>query len=110
MTDTEMLGYLASLLVLATFCTGGMVSLRILAIASNLAFIGYAWLAGIHPVLLLHLLLLPINAWRLIEAAKQRSGAAQPRLPDFESLARPSGLDGVSAHWPNAAAQRKGDS
>ena len=51
MTDTEMLGYLASLLVLATFCTGGMVSLRILAIASNLAFIGYAWLAGIRTSL-----------------------------------------------------------
>ena len=71
MTATELLGYLASLLVLATFCMRGMVALRMLAIASNLAFIGYAALAGIHPVLLLHALLLPMNAWRLAEAATQ---------------------------------------
>ena len=73
MTATELLGYLASLLVLATFCMHSMVSLRVLAIASNLAFIGYAAQAGIHPVLLLlHALLLPMNLWRLAQAARQR--------------------------------------
>ena len=72
MTATELLGYLASLLVLATFCMRGMVALRVLAIASNLAFIGYAAQAGIHPVLLLHALLLPMNLWRLAQAARQR--------------------------------------
>ena len=77
MNATELLGYLASLLVLATFSMPGMVSLRVLAIASNLAFIGYAVLAGLHPVLVLHALLLPMNVWRLAEAARQRG----PRRP-----------------------------
>lgn len=67
MNAVDALGYLASLLVLATFCMRGMVMLRLMAIASNLAFIGYAALADIHPVLLLHALLLPMNAWRLLE-------------------------------------------
>lgn len=72
MIRIEFLGYVASLLVLLTFCMRGMVALRVLAIASNLAFIGYAALAGIHPVLLLHAALLPMNAWRLVEIALRR--------------------------------------
>ena len=84
MTDVELLGYVASLLVLAAFCTRHMVSLRALAIASNLAFIGYAALVGIHPVLLLHALLLPMNVWRLIEVLKQRDVTRAPqRLGTF---------------------------
>jgi hypothetical protein len=39
--------------------------LRALALLSNLAFMGYAWSAGLAPVLALHLMLLPLNAWRL---------------------------------------------
>lgn len=63
----DLLGYLASVLVLATFCMRGMVALRIAAIASNLAFISYGALADINPVLLLHLLLLPMNVYRLTQ-------------------------------------------
>ncbi len=72
MNACEPLGYLASLLVLATFCMRGMVALRVVAIASNVAFIGYAALAGIDPVLMLHALLLPMNAFRLAEALRER--------------------------------------
>jgi CRP/FNR family transcriptional regulator, cyclic AMP receptor protein len=64
------LGYLASLLVLATFSVRGMVALRALAIVSNLAFIGYAALTHIYPVLLLHALLLPVNLSRLSQALR----------------------------------------
>jgi CRP/FNR family transcriptional regulator, cyclic AMP receptor protein len=72
MTGVDVLGYAAALLVLATFCVRSMVWLRMLAIASNVAFISYAVLAQIHPVLALHALLLPMNAWRLAEALQQR--------------------------------------
>jgi len=68
----EALGYLASLLVLATFCMRSMVMLRVVAIASNLAFFGYAALAGIDPVLFLHALLLPTNTYRLVETLRER--------------------------------------
>ena len=75
MSTTDLLGYLASLLVLATFCMRRMVALRLLAIGSNVAFIAYAMLAGIHPVLLLHALLLPMNVWRLVEIVHGRDAA-----------------------------------
>jgi len=61
----EMIGYLASSLVLATFCVRDMASLRSFAIASNLAFITYGYVAAVHPVLALHVLLLPTNVARL---------------------------------------------
>lgn len=67
MNDFEPLGYVASLLVLATFCMRDMVALRVVAIAGNLAFIAYSGLAEIGPVLLLHVLLLPVNVLRLLE-------------------------------------------
>jgi hypothetical protein len=66
----DALGWLASALVLATFCMRGMVALRLTAIASNLAFIAYAARAGIDPVLLLHVVLLPLNALRLAQAQR----------------------------------------
>ena len=66
MTVTDLIGYLASSLVLAAFCMRNMVALRGLAMASNLAFIFYGAMAELGPVLVLHLLLLPINALRLI--------------------------------------------
>jgi CRP/FNR family transcriptional regulator, cyclic AMP receptor protein len=65
MNVTELIGYLASALVLATFCMRDMVALRCLAIGSNLAFIAYGALADLSPVLLLHLLLLPVNVFQL---------------------------------------------
>lgn len=64
----DVLGYLASALVLAAFGMRDMRALRLAAIASNLAFIGYAAWAGIPPVLVLHLLLLPMNLLRLRQA------------------------------------------
>lgn len=72
----EWLGWAASALVLATFCMRGMVALRLTAIASNLAFIAYGASAGIDPVLMLHVLLLPLNALRL---AQERSAATEPQ-------------------------------
>lgn len=76
--NVDLLGYLASALVLATFCTRGMAALRLLAITSNLAFILYAVQAGLPPVLLLHTLLLPVNAWRLAETLKRHGDVTAP--------------------------------
>jgi hypothetical protein len=68
MTEVDTLGYLAATLVLATFTAKNMVALRALAIGSNLAFIAYGLLAGLWPILLLHLIMLPLNLIRLREA------------------------------------------
>ena len=75
MMGVDLIGYLASALVLATFCMRDMVALRCMAIASNLAFITYGGLADLGPVLLLHLLLLPVNTLRLRDLVAACRGA-----------------------------------
>ena len=77
MNAFDALGYIASLLVLATFCMRGMAPLRLMAIASNVAFIAYAVLAGVGPVLLLHALLLPLNVHRLLQALREQPGPTE---------------------------------
>ena len=61
----ELIGYVASLLVFSTFYMKTMIPLRGVAIASNVVFIAYGFSAHLYPVLLLHIVLLPLNAMRL---------------------------------------------
>ena len=72
-TDRSAIGFIASGLVLATFGMKDMVNLRIVAICSNIAFIMYGFVLDLPPVLILHLMLLPLNGWRLMGVLKQRS-------------------------------------
>lgn len=60
-----MIGYFAASLVFLTFYMKTMIPLRIVGLCSNVAFIAYAILDGLYPVLILHLILLPLNAFRL---------------------------------------------
>jgi len=46
---------------LATFRAKPMVNLGLLAIARNVAFIAYALAAGLHPIVVLHTVMLPLN-------------------------------------------------
>ena len=91
MTFIDLIGYLASALVLATFCMRDMRALRWLAVASNLAFVAYGAMAGLGPVLVLHVLLLPLNLARLREihvAARQKwQGNAATRAKAWTHLA-----------------------
>jgi hypothetical protein len=66
----DALGYVAAGAVLATFSVRSIKTLRALAIVSNVLFIAYAISANLPPVLLLHALLLPLNALRLYEVMK----------------------------------------
>lgn len=66
----EILGYAASAAVLATFCMSTMVPLRIAALVSNVLFAIYGYMDDLHPVLVLHLILFPVNAIRLWQARK----------------------------------------
>jgi CRP/FNR family transcriptional regulator, cyclic AMP receptor protein len=61
-------GYVASTLVLLTFVAKDMRLLRATAIFSNVAFITYGAIEWVPPVLLLHLVLLPLNIVRFSEA------------------------------------------
>ena len=70
MNGADLFGYVASILVFGTFYMKRMMPLRVTAIASNLAFISYAWAYGLTPILLLHGALLPLNIIRLVELRK----------------------------------------
>jgi CRP/FNR family transcriptional regulator, cyclic AMP receptor protein len=93
MPAADPVGYLASLLVLTAFCMRGIVSLRVAAIASNLAFIVYAALSGIEPVLLLHALLLPVNVYRLVQALRLERRAMPEASSPRQHFALESGQE-----------------
>jgi CRP/FNR family cyclic AMP-dependent transcriptional regulator len=63
----ELTGYLAAGLVFVTFYMKTMIPLRVVAIASNVAFMTYAAAAGLGPVFALHAILLPLNCIRLYQ-------------------------------------------
>ena len=68
---SDVLGFVAAFLVLLTFCMQSMQVLRLVAILSNVAFIGYGLSQDLLPVLLLHGVLLPINAYWLGRRAER---------------------------------------
>jgi len=65
MKSVELVGYLAAAITVATFWMRTMIPLRVAGIGSNLAWIAYGAFAGVYPPLVLHLLVLPLNAVRL---------------------------------------------
>jgi hypothetical protein len=79
----NVLGYAASCAVLGSFLMRTMVPLRLIAILSNVLFLAYGYIENIHPVVFLHLTLLPINIWRLLKAENVAQAQLQPRLPQL---------------------------
>jgi hypothetical protein len=89
---TDALGYVAAGLVFATFCAQRMALLRALAIASNVAFIGYGFLDGLWPILILHSAMLPINIRRYRQLLRNHCGTttadARTPVPSRSTLLR----------------------
>jgi CRP/FNR family cyclic AMP-dependent transcriptional regulator len=65
MIHVELLGYAAAACVFITFYMKTMVPLRTVGIVSNVLFIGYGYAVDAYPVLILHVVLLPLNVVRL---------------------------------------------
>jgi CRP/FNR family cyclic AMP-dependent transcriptional regulator len=97
----DALGYLAAVIVFFTFCMKNMRALRVTAILSNVAFIGYALAGDLTPILVLHGLLLPLNIARLLQMHRRvRQINEATRLPPEEDrfdwlipLGKPRALD-----------------
>jgi CRP/FNR family transcriptional regulator, cyclic AMP receptor protein len=66
----EIIGYVAALLTFSTFYMKTMTTLRCFGISSNLAFIVYGYAISAYPVMILHILLLPLNTLRLYQVIK----------------------------------------
>src|SRR5258708_10333840 len=69
MTLVEMIGYTAVVVNVGVYLMQTMIPLRVFAIVTNLLFIAYAYSIGVYPTLVLNCILLPLNAYRLIEMA-----------------------------------------
>jgi len=65
-----LIGFAAAGLVIATLSMRTMVPLRIIGIASNIAFVTYGLLFGSLPTVVLHTILFPLNIYRLHEMLK----------------------------------------
>ncbi len=85
MSAIDLIGYLAFLSVLATFCMGTMMPLRALAVLSNALFVTYGVGKHLYPVLLLHAVLLPINVLKIVQLRRQ----IQEVFPDVTHSVRP---------------------
>jgi len=103
MTLAEIAGYAAAILLVACFAMRTTTWIRYLALASAVVLGLYAVLAGHYVVLVLAVLLVAVNAWRLWEAEQlvgdaraAAAGAGAPvtvdwLLPHMETLALPKG-------------------
>jgi hypothetical protein len=61
----DLLGFAAAAAVLAGFCMDSIRHLRMAALASNVLFLLYGLFAHIYPVVILHIILVPINLQKL---------------------------------------------
>jgi hypothetical protein len=84
MTVVDGIGYFAASLVLGTFCAKTIVPLRSLVIGNNAAFITYAACAGLWPILMLRMIMLPLNLLRLREALGECEALALVRAWGWE--------------------------
>jgi hypothetical protein len=76
----DLCGYVTSGLVLTTFSMTSMRRPRVAAIASNLAFIVYALAAHLHPILVVHCILLPLYVLRFMQIEATLAGALRTRI------------------------------
>lgn len=67
MNYVTVIGFLAAGLVIATLSMRTMIPLRIVGLASNVAFVTYGLLFGSIPTVILHGILFPLNVYRLRE-------------------------------------------
>jgi CRP-like cAMP-binding protein len=76
-----------------------MIALRVAAIGSNICFIGFGVAAHVYPVLLLHVVLLPLNAARTLEMMRltRRFEVATKGDMSFEPLRPFMVLEGYSS-------------
>jgi hypothetical protein len=82
MSSWDAAGYMASCLVVIAFCMKDILILRVVAIASNCAFLAYGLGLGLAPVWALHAILLPINCWRLWQGTGARWPRSRPARAD----------------------------
>ena len=63
----DVVAYLAALLMIGAFAARTMIPLRACGLAARALFIAFGYLSRNYPVVILHLILLPLNGFRLYQ-------------------------------------------
>jgi len=82
----DIIGYVAASLVFATFYVKNIMTLRLMAISSNIAFILYGFGGNLHPIFILHSLLLPLNLYRVFELKRATIDYSHPKSPRLKAV------------------------
>ena len=82
-TWIDIIGYIASVFVAATFYMKTMIPLRIFGLCSNVFFIMYAAFGGLLPVLILHVVLFPLNILRLYQILELTKSIKEAKTNEF---------------------------
>jgi CRP/FNR family transcriptional regulator, cyclic AMP receptor protein len=83
MNQADVIGYVGAVFVFGTFWMKTMIPLRAFGLVSNFLFIGYGYLAGAYPPLVLHILLLPLNVMRLHQMLQLTQQVARAAAGDL---------------------------
>ena len=75
----ELIGYCGTGLTIVAYAMKASVHLRIAGILSSLAFLVYGYLTASYPVMLMEMILLPLNSFRLAETLYFARIASLPR-------------------------------
>jgi CRP/FNR family transcriptional regulator, cyclic AMP receptor protein len=99
MSIRDLLGWAAAALTLLAFSCNDMLRLRYSALAANAAFIAYGLADQLWPVVALHLVLVPVNVWRLVQTCRtctsnSHGAGTGHRIPEF---GEPRRLGGAGA-------------
>ncbi|NBC97144.1 MAG: cyclic nucleotide-binding domain-containing protein [Deinococcus-Thermus bacterium] len=107
-TLIEACGWIAAALTLTAYSCRTMLPLRATAVGANVFFIAYGALSPVWPALVLHVLLLPLNAVRLwqILALRRRARAAPATEDAFGWI---TGLEAPRPYAAGARLFRSGD-
>ncbi|MEE8185938.1 MAG: cyclic nucleotide-binding domain-containing protein [Thermodesulfobacteriota bacterium] len=80
---TDFIGYLAAAFMFSTFYMSRMIPLRAAGITANITFITYASIAHVYPLLILHIVLLPLNTFRMIQMIRLVNSVRESSKGDF---------------------------
>jgi CRP/FNR family cyclic AMP-dependent transcriptional regulator len=66
----DLIGYIGALFALTTFCMTTMLHLRFAALSTNVLLFTFGLLTGMYPTMVLHLMLFPINSFKILQIFK----------------------------------------
>ncbi|KAA2242326.1 hypothetical protein [Salinarimonas soli] len=80
----DLIGFAAAGMTVITFAQKRMLPMRLSAVGANVLFIAYGFAGGFYPILLLHLVLIPINLTRLLGTLRRSARLPSPQAPLME--------------------------